>query len=348
MIGNQDTDNDSDSGDTSWTMADMASKKIPIEKAKIQSRERSGQLIAELELAKRQLEQERMRTSSVQTRVDRQKTEADNLRKQADLDHQALRAELLAERDEWQQKYITADSQRRILELEHNRPLREKAKLIREAQEKEDKEKRVGLKRKAEGEHMTPELLAEEERRALVEKEKEEMERRLERQERERRERQALQERRRFQQWGNATTKEQKRCRKRDQLLWGKIVWTDKRALERFEHISSEFKQTKFSEVQPLTFYNIPWPLLVAPEQLEINCVEWANILAFFVSAQATLAPKEGEYDALIEKAHQMFSPDRWRSRKILITVIDEKLRSSLEEAGNVVLRVIDWLQRDN
>jgi hypothetical protein len=51
-------------------------------------------------------------------------------------------------------------------------------------------------------------------------------------------------------------------------------------------------------------------------------------------------------YKSLVEKVHRLFHPDKWKSRRSLVTVMDEELRKLLEEAGNVVAQAMTPIWR--
>ncbi|EKM49824.1 uncharacterized protein PHACADRAFT_265530 [Phanerochaete carnosa HHB-10118-sp] len=144
-----------------------------------------------------------------------------------------------------------------------------------------------------------------------------------------------------------ASAEEQQRCRQRDFARWNLhkfTLWTKKRSVERFVAVSTEFDKTQFCETQPLTFESIPWPVLHSPLHLKLEDIEWHAVEEFFRMARMVIG--EVEYKTMIVKAHRGFHPDKWRSRGILKTVLDEEMRKQWEEAGNVVAQAITplWL----
>ena len=54
-------------------------------------------------------------------------------------------------------------------------------------------------------------------------------------------------------------------------------IWTNNDSVHRFEVVSQEFDEIKFSETQPLTFQSIPWPLLSSPNTFTFDDIEWGN-----------------------------------------------------------------------
>lgn len=249
-----------------------------------------------------------------------------------------------------------SESRCKILELEADRKLWEESRKKREAKEREEREKADAARQKAyleESRRKMAAMKAEEEkqrRAAVAAREAEERARRerenaerkaLEKAERERKEK----ELKRRQAWIKATEKEECRCRDRDMERWGIGRWTDERALRRFKALSEEFLETKFSETQPLTTAAIPWPCLDDTFDFELEHLDWGKVEAFFNRA-ASLMSGSGEYQTLLEKSHRMFHPDRWRSRNLLLSVMDEGLRQALERKGNMVAQAITPLWR--
>ncbi|KAJ7821686.1 hypothetical protein B0H14DRAFT_1329452 [Mycena olivaceomarginata] len=168
-------------------------------------------------------------------------------------------------------------------------------------------------------------------------REKEEQQRKT----RELREREELERR-----WRDATQTEEQRCSLRDQQMRGTGLWTPGRATDRLKLQIGEFSKIKFSEAQPLTFRVIPWPVLTDPLVLDFGQINWDEVEAFFSRAKTQFAVDVAEYKSLVEKVHRLFHPDKWRSRGLLLTVMDEGLRKSLEEAGNVVAQAMTPIWR--
>ncbi|KAK7052485.1 hypothetical protein R3P38DRAFT_3255644 [Favolaschia claudopus] len=257
-----------------------------------------------------------------------------------------------------------AESQLKILQLERDRPIWEAAKKKREEKEQQERVKEAGRRRAAELEESRRKMQdfiaqeKEKERQRLAEqarvkerlrKEAEEKERERQRREKEEHERKVREKREKLERWKRlkaATDAEEARCQKRDAQLWGQGQWTHARALERLKIQIEEFNSIKFSETQPLTFRVIPWPVLVDPLDLDIEQIDWQAVEAFFASVKVRLAKNVGEYKALVEKVHRLFHPDKWRSRSLLDTVMDEQLRKALETAGNVVVQAMTPIWR--
>ena len=138
----------------------------------------------------------------------------------------------------------------------------------------------------------------------------------------------------RQQTYQRASAQEKERCRKRDQTLRISVFWNLSRSLERFRLVSTEFDEIKFCATQPLTFHSVPWPVMHSPHTLDAEHIVWEAVEEFFEDLEDRLSADE--YRNLVEKTHRRFHPDRWRSRGLLNTVLDEKLREQWEEISGL------------
>ena len=140
-----------------------------------------------------------------------------------------------------------------------------------------------------------------------------------------------------------AEARERLRCRKRNLVYFTRLGGN---SIQWFEDVGTEFDAVKFDETQPLTFESIPWPLLSLPQKGVLEDIDWAAIDRFFAAMKDSIA--EDKYKVLLEQAHRRFHPDRWLSRGLLNTVLDEGLRRRLEVAGGVVAQAITPLWRQS
>ncbi|KAJ4483421.1 hypothetical protein J3R30DRAFT_3284694 [Lentinula aciculospora] len=125
--------------------------------------------------------------------------------------------------------------------------------------------------------------------------------------------------------------KRQRERRHREQR-WAYGPWTSIRALERYKVLSEAFDATKFNVYDPLTFHVIPWPLLIPPAKMSVEDVDWNAVENFFDAVRPHM--RSQDFKAFVEKSQRRFHPDRWRSRGLLRTVVDEAERGCLE-VGN-------------
>jgi superfamily II DNA/RNA helicase len=172
------------------------------------------------------------------------------------------------------------ESRKKIAELERDKPLWEAAKRERERREQEEERERQAAKRarerKAEAERK------EREYRERMAKEAEERQKR-EQEERQRRE------------------KERKHTQNR--ARWTRGPWTIQRALERYRFLCEQFDNAKFSSEDPLTFDDIPWPIIA----LLFLCgdIEWSAVENFFASVKPHMRTQD--YKVFVEKSHRRY-----------------------------------------
>ncbi|KAK0200088.1 hypothetical protein DFS33DRAFT_1400182 [Desarmillaria ectypa] len=238
-----------------------------------------------------------------------------------------------------QRQLCVVNSRCKILELEGDKLLWEEARVKRE--QKEQKERETEQKRRAEEMSESMRKMEDEERQKERLRKKVEDEARLERErvQAEREEKQRLQR----QKWHEATKAEKRRCQRRDKEKWNLESWTDSQAVERFLVLMVEFETMQYSESKPLTSSGIPWPVLTNPRRFkESDLDDWQAVDSFFKFSRRH--QEAHAYKKMVMRARQMFHPDRWKSRSLLKTVMDESVRSSLEAAGNKVSQAVNAL----
>ncbi|KAI0088662.1 hypothetical protein BDY19DRAFT_179335 [Irpex rosettiformis] len=211
-----------------------------------------------------------------------------------------------------------------------------------EREEQEERKRREAAKAEAERLEREARERAEAERLAREREEAERLAR--ERQEREEQEKRRAENTKRL--YYQGATVERARCYERDLQYcagWNVTMRNVPRALARFVGVSEEFDSLKFHETaQPLTFESVPWPILDHPHRMSFDRLEGTTVDQFFASVKDIQT--HAEYMSLVKKARNRFHPDRWRSRGILVSVLDEDLRGRLEVAGNEVSKQINHL----
>ncbi|KAK7457265.1 hypothetical protein VKT23_010564 [Stygiomarasmius scandens] len=256
-----------------------------------------------------------------------------------------LQEKIESENAELGKQLKLSESRRKVLELEADRPRWEEAKRKREEAEREEREKELQRKRQKELEEKRRRMQEmEQEERAAEEKRRLEEERRKAEEERNRPE---LEEKlKREKAWKRATAAENRRCHDRDQNTWGAWKWSNSLALSRFKLVMEEFEKAKFSPQAPMTVLSIPWPVLDSPFSFSVRNVQWDAVERFF----RTIRPMVGlsEYKALLERSHKAFHPDRWRSRNLLSSVMEEEQRRLFERAGNIVSQALTPIWRNS
>ena len=132
--------------------------------------------------------------------------------------------------------------------------------------------------------------------------------------------------------------------RRLERQRWESGPWTTSRALDRYKAICETFDNAKFSLSEPLVFQDVPWPVLHAPRSFNVEDVDWSAVERFFEAVKPYV--RADDYKALVEKSHRRFHPDRWRSRRLLASIIDDGDRECIEVAANTVAQALTPLWR--
>ncbi|TCD71675.1 hypothetical protein EIP91_005441 [Steccherinum ochraceum] len=148
----------------------------------------------------------------------------------------------------------------------------------------------------------------------------------------------------------NPTPSQRKRQKYTDDPSWSQGDWTPQRAFQWYLHVSHLFDSAKFSPSDPLTFADIPWPILSRPGSYAPQDITWSAVEAFFAALKADADASMGvldEYKKLVEKSHKRFHPDRWRARRVWLGVPEGETKDALEAAANVVAQALTPIWRD-
>lgn len=119
----------------------------------------------------------------------------------------------------------------------------------------------------------------------------------------------------------------------------GAYPWTPELALARALHLAPIFDNTKFSELEPLEFIDVPWPVLFRSGDFGIEDVTWQAVEEFIRIVRAYL--KESAFKTFIQETQRRFHPDRWRSRNLLPAILNLTLRNCMEVAANAVAQAV-------
>ncbi|KAG9221127.1 hypothetical protein CCMSSC00406_0005434 [Pleurotus cornucopiae] len=217
------------------------------------------------------------------------------------------------------------ESRRKLAELEADRPLWEaEARRKQQEQAQAEEERRLAEARR---------------RAAEAKRAEEEQKARAQRAAEERRQEEALRRQR-----AEAEARRERERRQRQQR-WSAGPWTVQRALERCKVLSDAFDEAKYSRSSPLTFEDIPWPVLHPPMTFRAEDIEWQDVEKFFHQVKLHMKPQD--YKPFVVKCHRRFHPDRWRSRGLLNSIKDETDRNCLEVAANTVAQALTPLWRE-
>lgn len=110
---------------------------------------------------------------------------------------------------------------------------------------------------------------------------------------------------------------------------WNSGAWTTYRALERYRLVCQYFDETRFSETYPLTFHDIPWPTLQSPFKNSPQDMTWEAVQSFFVVAKTIIRGQA--YRDFLKSSVSRFHTDRWRSRKLLESIVNVEERDCVE-----------------
>ncbi|EIN11826.1 hypothetical protein PUNSTDRAFT_23151, partial [Punctularia strigosozonata HHB-11173 SS5] len=78
--------------------------------------------------------------------------------------------------------------------------------------------------------------------------------------------------------------------------------------------LSDAFDATKWALPDaPLTFDDVPWPVLHPPGRFTVEDLDWSTVEEFFTAVRPHIRPQE--WKSFVEKSQRRFHPDRWRAR---------------------------------
>ena len=103
---------------------------------------------------------------------------------------------------------------------------------------------------------------------------------------------------------------EKERKHTQNRARWTRGPWTIQRALERYRFLCEQFDGAKFSSDDPLTFDDIPWPMLHCT--FSVEDIEWSSVEKFFASVKPHMRIQD--YKVFVEKSHR-----RWASSSRLL-----------------------------
>lgn len=187
--------------------------------------------------------------------------------------------------EEARRRRLIEESRRKIAEIEKDRPLWEQ-----EAQKRSMREQAEEREREA-AQH-AQQRASEAERR---EKERKDREAKL-RADREKRQRELDEAIEREREQRRAQEK-----RSHDQNRWARGPWNIQRALERYKYLCEQFDNAKFGPTKPLTFEDVPWPVL--DRSFSVEDIDWAVVEAFFAAIKPHM--RFQDYKPFVEKSHR-------------------------------------------
>ncbi|KAL4254994.1 hypothetical protein ABKN59_003930 [Abortiporus biennis] len=136
-----------------------------------------------------------------------------------------------------------------------------------------------------------------------------------------------------------------RRRKQQQEERWNYGPWTTQRALERYKTLADTFDTAKFTPENPFCFEDIPWPVLHRPMRYSVEDIDWGTVESFFVAVKPHM--RSQDYKIFVEKSHRRFHPDRWRARRVLLSMVDDEIRAGIEVAANTVAQAITPLWRE-
>ncbi|KAI5886323.1 uncharacterized protein SCHCODRAFT_02752836 [Schizophyllum commune H4-8] len=145
-------------------------------------------------------------------------------------------------------------------------------------------------------------------------------------------------------------TRQAARCARRD-ARWparNGFFLSVQHALDRYRVISENFDRARFSiGANPLVVGCVPWPAVVHPSRLVGDdgrgvqgSTSWEDVEHFLQGVKQILRP--AEYQDLLRKVRLQFHPDKWASRGILESVLDDELRVQLHTWCVIVSQAVN------
>ncbi|KAE9395122.1 hypothetical protein BT96DRAFT_161031 [Gymnopus androsaceus JB14] len=101
-----------------------------------------------------------------------------------------------------------------------------------------------------------------------------------------------------------------------------------------------EFDKTRFSDMHRASFREIPWPVLAPCSSITPNQVNCQSIRDFFIFVRDIKGSPEQR--RLLREARNRYHPDRWASKKVVLSVATELERIHVKQTGLVVSQEIN------
>lgn len=133
--------------------------------------------------------------------------------------------------------------------------------------------------------------------------------------------------------------------REREKEISRRNAWSEKKAIKRAQKCLGEFEEASFSRRKPLTFEDVPWPVLAELSTLEPRDITKKKVSKFFSIAEESL--QDERYWDMLGRMYKTFRKQRWERRGLLDSVADGQLCDELENAREVVWEVAKSLWKD-
>ncbi|KAK0476117.1 hypothetical protein IW261DRAFT_1595153 [Armillaria novae-zelandiae] len=131
----------------------------------------------------------------------------------------------------------------------------------------------------------------------------------------------------------------------RENVISRRDVWSDKKAIKRTRKCLGEFEQAVFSRRNPLTFKDVPWPVLAELSTLEPGDITKKKVRQLFSVAEESL--HDERYWDMLGRIHKAFRKQRWEKMGVSDNLAYGQLGYELENAREVVWVVAKSLWKD-
>ncbi|PBK80591.1 hypothetical protein ARMGADRAFT_1092007 [Armillaria gallica] len=133
--------------------------------------------------------------------------------------------------------------------------------------------------------------------------------------------------------------------REKEKEISRRNIWSDKKAIKRAQRCLGEFEEASFSHRKPVTFEDVPWPVLADLSTLGPRDITKKKVSKFFSMAEESLGDER--YWDMLGRMYKVFRKQRWEKRGLLDSVVDGQLCDELENAREVVWEVAKSLWKD-
>lgn len=106
-----------------------------------------------------------------------------------------------------------------------------------------------------------------------------------------------------------------RRRRLRENPSWAHGPWTFARALEYYRVVTEYFENEKFTPEFPLSFEDVPWPVLFRPGTFKSGDIDNQAVEAFFARFVEENSPSKRR--VFLTKCQHKSHYDRWASRRL-------------------------------
>ncbi|TCD71240.1 hypothetical protein EIP91_011718 [Steccherinum ochraceum] len=129
----------------------------------------------------------------------------------------------------------------------------------------------------------------------------------------------------------------------REHPSWARGPWTFARALDYYRVVTEYFESEKFTPEFPLSFEDIPWPVLFRPGTFKSGDIDNQAVEAFFAKFVDEYRDQPSKRRIFLTKSQQRIHYDRFASRRLWIALPANKNEAEeIKVAQNTVSQAIN------